>query len=809
MRLRRWLLGGAVVLLATLAGLIGFARHRARSALLNLPHLLGADIKSETDGFTYSQTVKGRTLFTIHAAKAIQHRDGKTTLRNVSVTLYGEPGTNRVDRIRGAEFEYDQANGIVRALGESEIDLASPAQEHVEQPGAKHIHAKTSGLVLNQKLGTAITQEAIHFEYGNVRGSAIGANFDAHTGLLYLQHNVQVRNEESAQVQKIDADSATLDRQGRTAQLTGATVAQASDLLHAQQLLIQLRQENVTGKNSIETIHGSGGVELRTGDGNVATAPVLEASVSTDNHLQQAHLSGGVLMRNPGGEGHSGTATLVFDRQGRASRVELRQTVQLQQKADTGATRQLNGDAVEGTLMSDAAGHTVLQQSVATGHAILRMTDMATGKVPAKETILAADTLRTFGGAANGRWQVRHVIGDGATRVEEREQGVEDRVSTAIHLELFLTPFETAHSAQVDAIESFLQHGHVHAVDRQPAVNGKAAVESVADAENAEYAANSGKVVLTGSPTVRNNEVEVSALRITVARTTGDAEAIGAVKGTYQPQPGATRTSTDNGPLHFLADRTVMHRSAKQATFFGEQRPVRLWRDGAQIEAPFIEVDQLKGELFARNLPNGHLAAPVRTILPSETPQAPAMPVADTHKAGVVRPHSPGPVRVTSQTLQYRQAANHVPATADFNGNVRFDTASGQVLCDHATAVLQDSGKTAAKGLLGGSLETMTAESRVRITQPGRTANGSRLVYTAASQLFTLTGQPGVLPSVHDSVQGTVTGTTLLFHAGDDSVDVTGAADQPVRTELDAPPRHGAGPGKATGSFSGSADQKK
>ena len=134
--LRRWLLGGALVLAAILAGFVGYARQRARKGLRELPHMLGADIRSVTDGFTFSQTVKGRTLFTIHAAKAVQRENGKTTLHNVAVTLYGEPGSNRTDSIRGAEFEYDQPNGIIRAVGETQLDLASPASGSGPAPNA-------------------------------------------------------------------------------------------------------------------------------------------------------------------------------------------------------------------------------------------------------------------------------------------------------------------------------------------------------------------------------------------------------------------------------------------------------------------------------------------------------------------------------------------------------------------------------------------------------------------------------------------------------------------------------------------------
>jgi len=190
-RLRRWLLVGVIVLLAALAGIVGYARYRARKFITDLPHRLGIDVKSETNGYTYSQSVKGRTLFTLHAAKAIQRENGKTTLHDVSVIVYGPVGSNRQDSIKGAEFEYDQPNGVIRAAGEVHLDLASPAQQGAAaKPDAKRIEVTTSGLVFLQKLGIAATDDPIHFTYGDIRGDAKGADYDSDTGLLRL-HIVQ------------------------------------------------------------------------------------------------------------------------------------------------------------------------------------------------------------------------------------------------------------------------------------------------------------------------------------------------------------------------------------------------------------------------------------------------------------------------------------------------------------------------------------------------------------------------------------------------------------------------------------------
>ena len=533
-RLRRWLLGGSVLLLALIVGFVGYARYRIRQAKLDLPRLLGADIKSETDGFTWSQSVKGRTLFTIHAAKAIQHSNGKTMLRNVAVTVYGEPGSNRVDRIRGSEFEYDQAAGVVRAMGESEIDLASVAGDGE----GKRVRVIANGLVFDQKKGTATADGLIRFETGAVQGMATGAAFDAHTGLLVLQHDVHVLNLAGRERQEVDADRAELDRTTRVAHLHGATVMQGAERLRAGLLQVRLRPSGGSSGGSMEAVDGSGGVEVRTGDGATATAPAMQASLTGENRLHEATLLGGVVLHAAAEDGRAGRAVLHFDGAGHATGVQLASHVELTQTAPAGH-RALTADAVDAALGADAAGHAVLRDTTATGHAVLRLDTSAGAGKAAETTVMNADVLHAFGESRGGKWQVQRVAGDGSTRLEQR-MGGEVRSSAGGHLE---ATFGSG-TGPVE-VTSFVQQGQVHVVDDRAAVGKRAAAHSVADAQRAEYRESEGTVVLTGAPVVRTDSLQVEATRITVVRETGDADAMGAVRGSvFQAEKGAADFSS-------------------------------------------------------------------------------------------------------------------------------------------------------------------------------------------------------------------------------------------------------------------------
>ncbi len=796
-RLRRWLLGCTVVLVAFIAGWVGYARHRALKALLQLPHLLGADIKSETDGYTYSQAVKGRTIFTIHAAKAIQHTSGKTTLRNVIVTLFGEPGTNRVDTIRGAEFEYDQTAGVVRAIGESEIDLASPATDAPQSTAAKRMQVKATGLIFDQKAGTATADGPVHFEYGGVQGMANGADFSSRTGIVLLRHDVHVTDAGRGATQQIDADNAVLDRGRRTVVLQQAILRQAGERLTARELLVQLRPDGVGEKASIESLEGAGGVEVHAANDAIATAPRMHANLSEENHPETAKLFGGVTVHTDSQQGRSDEAVLLFDGAGHPVHVQMTRAVELRQ---SDGSRDLMADQVDAKLGPDATGHTELEDSVASGHASLRMDDAATAS-PAKTTTLSADVLHAFGQSIGGQWRVQRVSGEGSTRFEERIATGERRTSTGQALEIAFAP-RPAQTHAVD-VSSLTQQGSVHVVDHRPAVGVRAALDTDADAQRADYQASTGLVVLTGAPTVRTDSMQVAATRIAVAHDTGDAEATGSVKGSYlaSQKAGATTVPTEE-PLHFTGDRVITDRAAQQATLFGAPR-ARIWNATSQIEAPVVEIDQLRGRMFAHGAPADRSLAIVHAVLPARARAETAAP----HASAV------GTVRVVSQQLRYTQASETVPGTATFTEGVRLDSSSGQLTADTATATMQATDVAKTRAMLGGTVEKVVADGHVRVQQPGRTATGERLVYTPTTQQFVLTGTQGAPPTVHDSLRGTVTGTSLLFGSTDDSVEVAGTSAEPVRTEIDAPPRQaGTSQGRrsrAAGAASNGAGQKK
>src|SRR5208283_6125257 len=112
-RLRRWFAAGAILMIATVAGMYFYAQLRLRKAVHDVPAKIGLDIQQTADGFSISKSVEGRTQFTVSASKAVQFKEGgRADLHNVKIVVYGKDAS-RFDRIAGDDFEYDPTSGIV------------------------------------------------------------------------------------------------------------------------------------------------------------------------------------------------------------------------------------------------------------------------------------------------------------------------------------------------------------------------------------------------------------------------------------------------------------------------------------------------------------------------------------------------------------------------------------------------------------------------------------------------------------------------------------------------------------------------
>jgi lipopolysaccharide export system protein LptA len=844
-RLRIWLLAGAGLLVMVVVSFLGYAHYRAHRFLADLPKKLGVDVRRETNGFTYSQSSEGKTIYTLHAAKAIERADGKMMLHDVGIVLYGRK-QDRADRIYGAEFEYDQKNGVVRAIGEVHIDLQAPqaadanakmdyaagkdlpgAAGHVagaqESTDQRLIHVTTSGLVFLQKLGVAATENDIEFESGGMTGHAIGADYNSDTGVVVLHAAVKVNGLQHDRPVLLTASHAVLDRPGQTLVLTqakyvavgGKTDGAEGQTAQAQHAVVYLRKDG-----SAERVEAEGEVTLTNGTGGSMTAPRGEMMLNALNQPQSAVMIGGVKygsddpLRQAQGEATEGRA--AFDKKGHPEHVTMTGAVHMQERvrvSDAAGVpwneRELHAGVIELALTTDAAGKTLLRDAKATGDARLKATGTDT-KGGTTSSVLAGDVLTSHFVRVGNVDHISEVHGDGHTTMRRvNAKGVVNTASGDSLVAHFhpVTAGKNDGSAGgqqakkeplgggADEVLDATELGHVVVTQLPVRKPGDAAAptEERTTAERAVYDGQLERTTLTGSVQVSDGTSVLWADRLVTEQQTGDATADGSVKASYG-QPGST-----DEPMHVLAARAELKHDSKIAIFHGAGKPARMWQGASQVDAPVLQFEQKQRRLLAHGEGQGAPMA-VHTVLvgagaslSAAKPEVPKTRDATGKVAG--GGGKTDVVRVVSRDLVYSDTAR----TAEFTGGVKVDSKDGNLQAQQVVAYLQPvqgkaspeggrgQGAGAVGGFAGGKVERVVATGNVEMEGPGRHATGEKVVYTASDGMFVLTGTPAGLPKVTDDQKGTVTGTLLRFHSDDDDVVVSNGgesgAGQRVRTE--------------------------
>lgn len=759
-RVRVGLVVVAVLLVAVLMAYVGYARRQALRAFHDLPRKLGIDITQETDNFTYSQSLKGKTVFTIHASKELEHRNGVITLHEVSILLYGATGTRR-DHIQGQEFEYDQKNGILRAVGEALIDLGPPGDRAADE--AQMIHVKTSGLVFRKEDATAKTDEAIQFTRKGLTGEAVGASYHSNTSVLVLQSAVNLRGQRGARPYELTAGRAELDRTQNVLLLDGPKYVLSSDAgpqtMSASQAVIHTSAD---GKPM--DVEARGNVQLAGQGRGSVFAERLEVKLADDGQPRDGHLYDGVRFVNETAarqeQGRAQDLRVAFDEGGKARRALLNGAVQIDDTAGA-SSRRIEADRLDLALSGGGKAKLVLRGAVATGAGGARVRIVDKGVKGTTVTGVRADTL-------TGRFGALGLTGlDGAgktylERVESNTAGQQriKETSTGDTLAIELKP------AGVDAksrarlqLAHAVQKGSVEVV-REAAAKKPGAPAEVEHAHAAagDYDADRDQLTLTGGAAVSDAVSAVFADKVQLQRATGEATAEGAVRVSY------AQGKSNAEPVHVLATRAVFQKASGITHFTGTM--VRMWQAGSQVEAPVIDLDRTKQSLTAYG--DGSADAVHATL---------------ARQPGKAGAKASAPVTILSRRMTYTDAVRQI----DFAGDVQVKEQTGTLRAQDALVYLVPAVSAAvtepAENLFGGKLERVVATGDVTLQEPGRKASGGRIVYTTADETYVLTGTKAVPPRLDDETRGSVTGAQLRFKRGDESVEVVGGEGGRVRSE--------------------------
>jgi lipopolysaccharide export system protein LptA len=738
-RLRVWLLVGAGLLVMVIAAFLGYAHYRAHRFLTNLPKKLGVDVRRETNGYTYSQSVQGRTIYTIHAAKAVERGDGKVTLHDVGIVLYGRK-EDRADRIYGNEFEYDQKNEIVRAIGEVHIDLQAPqaadanakmdyaagkdlkgtnvgggvpggaAGEH-ESKDERLIHVTTSGLVFLQKLAVAATDNDIEFESGGMTGHAVGADYNSDTGVVVLHSAVRVNGLQHDRPVVLTASHAVLDRPGQTMVLSQAKYVSVNggpggaegQTAQGQHVVAHLRRDG-----SAERVEADGEVMLTNGAGGSVMAPRGEIMLNAQNQPQSAVMTGGVKygaddpLRQARGEAAEGRA--AFDKVGHPEHVVMTGAVHLHERvratdaaSEPWSERALSAGAVELALAADPAGKAQLRDAKATGNARLKVVSVA-AKAGTTSSALAGDVLTAHFVRIGNADHIAEVHGDGHTTLRKvSATGVVD-TSSADSLVAHLRPVtagggrrlgvegkgpqkkrEGLAGAGGDELSDGTEQGHVVMTQlpvRKPG-DATAPAEQRVTAERAVY--DHGEGELERTTLTGNVQVSDGTSMLWADRVVSEQQSGNATAdGSVKASYGQAGSAEE--PVHVLAARAELKHDSQIATFHGVAgKPARLWQGASQVDAPVLQFEQKQKRLRAYGEGQGAPMA-VHTVLVSAG-SSPSSVKVDVAKPGAAAGKMAGAarktdvIRVASRELTYSDEARK----AEFTGGIDVESSDGSM----------------------------------------------------------------------------------------------------------------------------------
>jgi lipopolysaccharide export system protein LptA len=702
---------------------------KPQETIPDTPKSIPSGVEKSATGFNLSKSEGGKTLFTVHAASVQQYKEGgRAALHDVSITVFGR-NQDRSDQIYGADFAYDPVTKVVSAEGEVRIDLeaVSSAATPTGGPAAETrnlIHVKTSALTFCENTGIAQTKAAIEFRVPEGNGSAVGATYDSHGGVLTLKSAVRITSTGPRKA-TITGQSATITKDPSRIVMQSARVEELQRVISADKVTVFMGDDN-----NIERVVGSGNLHASSTGAKAfeVNAAEGELEMTGANQARRGVLSGGVTFLSKGdspAEGKAGKILLTFAAGNRLSKARAEDSVQLKQ-GPAGKSQELHAVALDLSVKDGRR----LEKAITSGGPA----EIVREQAPGKTTISAGHFETVF----NDQNRPVSLYGTPDAKIVDTVPGKPDRILTSRDL--------TAKFNDKGEIVSADQTGDFHYQEGT----------QTASAERAKYAAAEETILLSGSPRVidANQGITLTADSIQLNRKTRNAFAQDNVKTTYSKmgaQPGGAMLGSAD-PIHVTGSTATLN----SATGIARYAKARLWQGPNIVEAPTISFDRTKRSLQAQGGQGGHVASVF----------------VQKDKNGKLTP-----VNVTSDRLSYVDAERK----AVFSGNVVVRAQDATITSETVQVILLPK-KGQAQNQSASQLERIEAQGDIKIEQGSRKATGNKLVYTAAEEKMVLTGAPGKLPSIFDAERGQISGDSLTFFTHDGRVLV--GSGETSKTEI-------------------------
>ena len=186
--LRRFLLIviAGVVLFST--GIYLARRWRIEAARSGVPSSLPAGVQQQTEGFAFSRSEGGRTVFSLEAARSEEREDGRIIVSGVTLWIFGRAG-DRADRVRTDRCEYEPDGGDIQCPGEVDILLRSASSPDEEAPG---LTITTRGLRYSPRRELVWSDSPVRISWEQGEGRAAGILYHLKNGVAELSGDVQL-----------------------------------------------------------------------------------------------------------------------------------------------------------------------------------------------------------------------------------------------------------------------------------------------------------------------------------------------------------------------------------------------------------------------------------------------------------------------------------------------------------------------------------------------------------------------------------------------------------------------------------------
>jgi lipopolysaccharide export system protein LptA len=265
------------------------------------------------------------------------------------------------------------------------------------------------------------------------------------------------------------------------------------------------------------------------------------------------------------------------------------------------------------------------------------------------------------------------------------------------------------------------------------------------------YVVDSGSLDLTGSepgipmPHVQTEQIAVDAPRIEVVLAGPTMQATGNVKSVLEPAKKSAQAPATKLPSMLSQDKPVNVTAAtlhydgtlSKATYEGK---AQLWQGDTSVKADTITIESKTGDLAGKG-------SVVTTTMLEQTDK--------NQKKERVR------TMATSKDFKYEDELRR----GTYTGDVHLNGPQGDVVAEKFELYLRPSGNELERA------EGYDPANGLTLREQGRKTTGARLTYTAADEIYVVTGLP---VTIVDQCGRETKGRTLTFHKATDTIQIDG-----------------------------------